>query len=184
MHKILIVEDDTSLRDLFTAMLSIDGYTIEVASDGQEALTILNKNRPDIVILDMNLPQVSGYEVIRYIRSHEQLRDLRVIILSANSNVPSSDEAELADVVLMKPVTMIQLQTMVKRLTGVTTGTLSSNGDKVSPIQRADKPSETTPPIAENNPTTNDTLSTPKNDTNPTHTSTPTKNDINLFNTL
>lgn len=142
MHKILIVDDDASLRSLFTAMLTIDNYSITVASDGQEAIKKLNDNCPDILVLDMNLPHVSGFEVMRYVRSDEQFRDLRVIILSANSTVPSSDEAELADVVLMKPVTLVQLQTMVRRLTG-STGTLPVN-DETLASNESDTPLSTT----------------------------------------
>jgi len=118
MENILIVEDDNSIRHLFARVLEGEGYTVQIAVDGEEAMDALDNTPPDILVLDMNIPFVSGFEIIRYVRGNDAIKDIRIIIVSANSNVPGTDEAELADVVLMKPVTIEQLRIMVSRMAG------------------------------------------------------------------
>ena len=118
MEHILIVEDDVSLRRLFSRVLTDEGYQVEVAEDGQEAMNALENNPPHVMVLDMNIPFISGFEIIRFVRNHDELKDIRIVVVSANTNVPSTDEAEMADVVLLKPVSMEQLKTMVSRMAG------------------------------------------------------------------
>lgn len=118
MNHVLIVEDDLPLQKLFQTVLKREGYMVTVASDGQEAYKSLEVIAPELIILDMNLPHVSGYEIIRYIREQETLQDSKVIIVTANTSVPQSDEAQLADEILIKPIRVAYLREIVAKLGG------------------------------------------------------------------
>lgn len=118
MNHVLIVEDDLPLQKLFQTVLKREGYMVTVASDGQEAYKSLEVIAPELIILDMNLPHVSGYEIIRYIREQETLQDSKVIIVTANTSVPQSDEAQLADEILIKPIRVAHLREIVAKLGG------------------------------------------------------------------
>ena len=80
--KIVIVEDNASLADIYSTRLSIIGYSCFVAYDGQEGLAIIEREHPDLVLLDMMLPRVAGDEVLRRIRESDWGKGIRVFIIS------------------------------------------------------------------------------------------------------
>lgn len=80
---ILIVDDDPQIHKLLAKALGEPAYRLWSAFNATEAYAILNEHRPDLVILDLMMPQVSGIEVCNYIKGHEQLRDVVILILSA-----------------------------------------------------------------------------------------------------
>lgn len=82
---ILIVEDDTGVQKYLTELLIDNGYSVQVASDGIEALDKINRVVPDLVILDLGLPKLSGEGVVKEIR--KEYPELRIIILSAKDTV-------------------------------------------------------------------------------------------------
>lgn len=109
-----IIEDDPQLSQIFTLTLE-DEFDVQAIIDGDDAIARLKKETPRIVILDLNLPNVSGGEILAYIRSEERLKDIAVILCTADER-----QAELvqnkADFVLLKPVSPIQLRQMASRL--------------------------------------------------------------------
>ncbi|NPV67726.1 MAG: response regulator [Anaerolineae bacterium] len=80
--QILIVEDDHDLADMLTAYLDVQGYTVLTASQGEQALTLAARHDPDLVILDIHLPDIDGYEVCRRLRSHHPTQDTPIIFLT------------------------------------------------------------------------------------------------------
>jgi DNA-binding response OmpR family regulator len=80
--KIVIVEDDTSLADIYKTRLEILGYICFVAKDGIEAIAVIEKERPSLVLLDLMLPKVAGNQVLQIMRSSEWGRDIKVFIIS------------------------------------------------------------------------------------------------------
>ena len=82
MAKILLVEDDPFLVTLLKAKFAREGFEILLAKDGQEAINTLRQTKPDLILLDIILPQKSGFEVLEEIRSDPQLRNIPVIIIS------------------------------------------------------------------------------------------------------
>lgn len=82
MKYILLVEDDPFLIDIYTTKLKEAGFEIEVAKDGQAALKSLNRKKYDLLILDIVLPHIDGWEILRKIRGQDKLKNLPVIILS------------------------------------------------------------------------------------------------------
>jgi DNA-binding response OmpR family regulator len=112
-----IVEDDEQLSLVFTHALQEAGYATEIFFEGQNVLTRLSEFKPYIVILDLHLPNVSGAKILNYIRAEEKLKDVRVIITSADAGLSTDPEIEnKADFVLIKPVRFSQLQLLAKRL--------------------------------------------------------------------
>jgi CheY-like chemotaxis protein len=80
---VLVVEDDDETRDAVTATLESEGYRTVTASDGQDALAVLGQVRPHVVLLDLMMPIVSGWEVLGAIQTNPLLASLPVIVVSA-----------------------------------------------------------------------------------------------------
>ncbi|HQB85317.1 MAG: Phosphate regulon transcriptional regulatory protein PhoB [Parcubacteria group bacterium ADurb.Bin247] len=80
--KILVVEDDKFLRELITQKLAREGYDVVSAVDGEDGVVKVKENKPDIVLLDLILPGIDGFEVLAKIKEDEELSNIPVIILS------------------------------------------------------------------------------------------------------
>lgn len=80
--KIVIVEDTPSLADIYKTRLELIGYQCFIATDGQQALEIIERERPALVLLDLMIPVMSGDEVLRQMRASEWGKDIRVYIIS------------------------------------------------------------------------------------------------------
>ncbi|NNU15998.1 phosphate regulon transcriptional regulator PhoB [Parvularcula sp. ZS-1/3] len=113
---ILIVEDDESIRTLIEYNLKKEGFEIVCAKDGEEALLKVEESRPDLVLLDWMLPNVSGIEVCRRLRSRAETRGLPIIMLTARA-----EESDLirgldqgADDYLTKPFSMEELVARIR----------------------------------------------------------------------
>jgi DNA-binding response OmpR family regulator len=88
---ILLVEDDPFLIDIYTTKLKESGFAVETADSGEEVLNKTKEKKFDLVILDIVLPQVDGWEIIGKIKSDPESKDLKVIILS---NLGQKEEVE------------------------------------------------------------------------------------------
>lgn len=88
MHakKILIVEDEESLLKLESILLSSKGYSVVGVMDGKSALEEVETNRPDLVVLDIMLPEMDGFEVCRRIKDNPETRDIPVVMLTAKKS--------------------------------------------------------------------------------------------------
>jgi DNA-binding response OmpR family regulator len=82
MKQILLVEDDPFLIDIYTTKLKEVGFDVEVVNNGEEAFLKIKELKPDLLILDIVLPQIDGWEILREIRKDDTLKNLKVIILS------------------------------------------------------------------------------------------------------
>jgi CheY-like chemotaxis protein len=111
----LIVEDDPNQADIFTTALQHADYDTVTINNGQDALDWLASTAPQIVILDLNLPEVTGDKILAFIRLDENLRNVNVILATAN---PRQAEMlrEQSDLVLIKPINFAQLKSLAKRL--------------------------------------------------------------------
>jgi CheY-like chemotaxis protein len=118
VRKVLIAEDNPDLRDIFSRIFLHHHFEVEIAEDGVEALDVLADSRPDVLILDINMPHMSGLEVLSYIRQTPFLRALKVIIVTGNSVAIDHPDAQQADLLLIKPISVNELITMVERLIG------------------------------------------------------------------
>jgi DNA-binding response OmpR family regulator len=80
--KVVIVEDNTSLADIYKTRLEILGYQCFTAYDGQEALAIIQRERPDLVLLDLMVPKIAGDQILATMRANEWGKDIKVLIVS------------------------------------------------------------------------------------------------------
>jgi CheY-like chemotaxis protein len=94
MAKLLLVEDDNNLREIYEARLQAEGYTIVTAKDGEEALVVAKAERPDLIISDIMMPKISGFEMLDILRNTENLKSVPVIMLTA---LGQNDDQQRAD---------------------------------------------------------------------------------------
>lgn len=83
MAKVLLVEDDNNLREIYAARLTAEGYDIIAAQNGEEALSAAKQNKPDLVISDVMMPRISGFEMLDILRNTDELKYTKVIMLTA-----------------------------------------------------------------------------------------------------
>ncbi len=86
MTKILLVEDDKSLREIYGVRLLAEGYDIVSAGDGEEALAMAIKDRPALIVSDVMMPKISGFDMLDILRSTTETRDIKVIMMTALSS--------------------------------------------------------------------------------------------------
>lgn len=87
MHKITVVDDDRDIRELIEIILSQAGFQVSIAADGDTALKNIQDNPPDLILLDVRLPGMSGYEVCRRIKHIPMLADVPVVFLTARGQL-------------------------------------------------------------------------------------------------
>jgi CheY-like chemotaxis protein len=86
MTKILLVEDDKSLREIYGVRLLAEGYDIVSAGDGEDALAMAIKERPELIVSDVMMPKISGFDMLDILRSTTETRDIKVIMMTALSS--------------------------------------------------------------------------------------------------
>lgn len=136
MAKILLVEDDNNLREIYEARLQAEGYDIVSARDGEEALVVAKNEHPDLVISDVMMPKISGFEMLDILRNTEGLKDVKVIMLTALGQAEDQSRADKlgADRYLVK--SQVTLEDIVKvsgQLLGKTDPAAAVNPEPVNP---------------------------------------------------
>lgn len=86
MTKVMVVEDDQSLREIYSIRLTAEGYEVVSAGDGEEALAIAVKERPDLIVSDVMMPKISGFDMLDILRSTPETKDVKVIMMTALSS--------------------------------------------------------------------------------------------------
>jgi CheY-like chemotaxis protein len=117
---VLIVDDEMSNTQLFGMMLELEGYRPVVATDAPAALEVLRQQTPDVMIVDVMLPGVSGLELCNMVRTDLGLADLPIVIVSAKSRLADMEAgvAAGATIYLTKPVTKAELLGAVRQAMG------------------------------------------------------------------
>ena len=120
MHKILLVEDNEMNRDMLSRRLERRGYEVSIAVDGMEALQHVKRNRPDLILMDMNLPVLDGWEVTSKIKSDPLVRETPVLALTAH--VMPGDRQKAIEVGCddfdVKPIEFSRLLEKIRKLLG------------------------------------------------------------------
>ena len=116
--KILVVEDELKIRNVITMYLKKEGFIVLETGDGLEALSLAEKEKPDLIILDIMLPGMSGYEVCKRIKSNEDIKHIIIVILSAKGQEWEKSEGYQvgADLYETKPFSPKQLIDNVKAI--------------------------------------------------------------------
>lgn len=118
MAKILIAEDERDIRDLVAFTLRFAGHEVFAATNGEEAVEMAPRVNPDLVLMDVRMPRMTGYEACRALKADPELRDIPVIFLSAKgqeSEIQQGLDAG-AEEYLLKPFAPDQLTNRVKAI--------------------------------------------------------------------
>lgn len=94
MTKIMLVEDDKSLREIYGVRLLAEGYDIKSAGDGEEALAMAVKEHPDLIISDVMMPKISGFDMLDILRATPETKEIKVIMMTALSSEDQRDRGE------------------------------------------------------------------------------------------
>lgn len=118
MTKVLLVEDNEMNRDMLSRRLARMGYTVVVAKDGVEGISMASGEEPDIILMDMSLPQIDGWEVTRRIKAAQETAAIPVIALTAHAMASDKEKALAAgcDDFDTKPVEFSRLLDKMARL--------------------------------------------------------------------
>ncbi|MFA0962417.1 response regulator transcription factor [Roseivirga sp. BDSF3-8] len=119
--KILIVDDEPNILLSLEFLMKKNGYEVFIARDGSEALDILSQQTPEVILLDIMMPEVDGYEVCQQVKANPLMKDSKVIFLSAKSkesDISKGYDAG-ADLYMTKPFSTRELMSKVKELTPI-----------------------------------------------------------------
>lgn len=115
-RKILIADDNENIRDALTYLLEDEGYQLWLAKDGADTLNKAKEVHPDILFLDIMMPEVNGYDVCRIIKNDPDLKSIYVIILTAKGQLAEQERGKEAgaDEYIVKPFSPMEILTKVK----------------------------------------------------------------------
>jgi CheY-like chemotaxis protein len=129
MAKILLVEDNEMNRDMLSRRLERRGYGVLIATDGQEGVSLAQSEKPDLILMDMSLPVLDGWEATRRIKSNDGTRHIPIIALTAHAMTTDEQRAREAgcDDFDTKPIELARLLGKIeKHLVGRTTSNASA----------------------------------------------------------
>ncbi|HCB49239.1 MAG TPA: two-component system response regulator [Chloroflexi bacterium] len=118
MERILIAEDEPDIRELISLALQFNGFEVISASDGAEAVELASNNSFDLIMLDVRMPRLTGYEACRQLREMEATKEIPIIFLSAKGQEAEVDEGleAGADRYILKPFAPIELANEIKQI--------------------------------------------------------------------
>ena len=136
MTKIMLVEDDKSLREIYGIRLEAEGYQIVSAGDGEEALALAISEKPDLILSDVMMPKISGFDMLDIIRSTPETKDMKVIMMTALSSEEQRARGEQlgANKYLVK--SQVGIEDVVRSIKEV----LSSDEKPTEHLEPLDKP--------------------------------------------
>lgn len=94
MSKIMIVEDDAALREIYGIRVTAEGYEVVSAGDGEEALAVAVRERPDLILSDVMMPKISGFDMLDILRATPETANIKVIMMTALSSEDQRERGE------------------------------------------------------------------------------------------
>lgn len=118
--RVLVIEDEPNISEALRFILTRDGWRVEVSADGMAAMQGLQSNPPDVLILDLMLPGVSGFDILKTLRGEAVTRDLPVLMLTAKGQSADRVEAERLGVTrfMTKPFANADVIATVREMAG------------------------------------------------------------------
>jgi chemosensory pili system protein ChpA (sensor histidine kinase/response regulator) len=117
MRTVLLVEDTNEQRNLVAFFLELNGYQVVVASDGIEGLAEARKSRPDLIMLDLGMPKMDGFQMMAELRADAALKDIPIVVISAWASPKHRERAEAAgaDAFITKPFELSDILAAVQK---------------------------------------------------------------------
>jgi DNA-binding response OmpR family regulator len=117
---ILVVDDDRDSAETLAVLLRVEGYRAETAYDGIEALRVAESCQPQLVLLDISMPEIDGFDVAAKLRERTWARNLRVVAITGWNRVDDRERARMAgfDEYLVKPLDLERLKAVLRALLG------------------------------------------------------------------
>ena len=130
MSKILLIEDNEMNRDMLSRRLQRKGFEVALAVDGQQGIDAVRQDRPDLIIMDMSLPVLDGWEATRQLKADPETRDIPIIGLSAHAMAGDREKAMNAgcDDYDTKPVELPRLLDKIRRWLDSSAGPATQTG--------------------------------------------------------
>ncbi len=116
--RILIADDNENIREALTYLLEDEGYSLSMAKDGAETLAKVREVHPDILFLDIMMPEINGYDVCRTIKNDPELRNIYVIMLTAKGQAAEQERGRAAgaDEYIVKPFSPMEILAKIKNI--------------------------------------------------------------------
>jgi two-component system, cell cycle response regulator DivK len=120
VRTILVADDNSDTRRVVRWMLEQKGYAVIEAADGQQAVATAVSQRPDLILMDLLMPVLDGFDAVRQVREHEELRGVPVIAMTARDAATLRDRAEGLgfNQYLSKPLDFLRLNVVIEKLLG------------------------------------------------------------------
>lgn len=114
--QILVVDDEEALRSVLSGELVTSGYEVSTASDGDEAISVIQNKKFDLVLLDIKMPKVDGFEVLKFVKKH--FPTMKVIMLTGFADLKNAIESKKngAEDFVSKPYDLVDLLTTIERV--------------------------------------------------------------------
>ena len=115
-NRLLVVDDEEALRTVLSSELTSEGYDVQAAADGQEAISELEKGTFDLVLLDIKMPRMNGFEVLKYVK--EKHPKTKVVMLTGFADLKNALESKKlgAEDFVSKPYDLVDLLTTIERV--------------------------------------------------------------------
>lgn len=120
MHRILIIDDEKSFQMMLKANFAIRGYQVDTTTLGKEGLRMARLQRPDLIMLDLKLPDIPGWDVLDELKNDVELKDIPVIVMTASVDKPpeTGTRSEQISYFITKPFAINDLMQQVKIILG------------------------------------------------------------------
>ena len=161
MAKVLLVEDDNNLREIFEMRLQAEGYQTVTASNGEEGLVVAMKEKPDLLIADVMMPKLSGFEMLETLRASPETKDIKAVMMTALGQAEDQARGERAGVIKYLVKSQVTLEDFIRVIrevlepgqaapaaTAAATGPVPSNSLTANNKQESENtnmPDDTTP---------------------------------------
>jgi CheY-like chemotaxis protein len=154
MTKVLLVEDDNNLREIFEMRLQAEGYNTVTAGDGEEALSVAMKEKPDLIIADVMMPKLSGFEMLENLRAAPEMASTKVVMMTALGQAEDRARGEKLGVIKYLVKSQVTLEDFIRVVREV----IQPGGANVPPpgaSPTTNQESEASMPPQDNAPPTN-----------------------------
>src|SRR5258708_547674 len=139
MKRIIVVDDQPILGTIYRTKFTAEGFQVDVASDGEQALELIGRTNPDLVLLDLNLPKIDGLAVLKRLRAQSSFLTLPIIVFSANARPGISEEAFAAGATMV----LSKSNTSPKQMIEIVNKTLAESSQPLALRKASESPTTT-----------------------------------------